>query len=370
VRILYFTRDHSPHDARFLAALAKSGNEVFLLRLEGGDLKERGIDLPGVVTEIEWAGGTRPFQLWNTAGLRRSLMQVFSEIKPDLVHAGPLPDCAFITALSGIRPLVSMSWGFDLLMDVDQSRLVKWQAGYALSHSNVLLVDCQVSAKKAQEFGFPSEKIVIFPWGVDLKHFSPGDGTTLRANLGWQDNFVVLCNRSWEPRYGVDLVIKAFLNAHEKSPELRLMLVGDGSQAGIFDEMISEAGAEGIIHRPGRISLQNLPEYYRAADLYLSASHCDGSSVSLLEAMACGKPIVVSSIPANLEWVKDGENGWIFPDGDAEILANELTHAIGNDEHLKLMAEKNRVIAETKANWENNTRKLFLAYELAVRGEK
>jgi glycosyltransferase involved in cell wall biosynthesis len=370
VRIIYFTRDHSPHDARFLAALAESGYEVFLLRLEGGDLQERGIDLPGGVTEIEWAGGTRPFQLWNTAGLRRSLMQVCSEIKPDLVHAGPLPDCAFITALSGIRPLVSMSWGFDLLMDVDQSRLIKWQARYALSHSSVLLVDCQASANKAHELGFPSEKIVIFPWGVDLKHFLPGDGSALRAKLGWKDNFVILCNRSWEPRYGVDLVIRAFLDAHEKSPNLRLLLVGDGSQAGVFDEMISEAGAEGIIHRPGRISLQSLPEYYRAADLYLSASHCDGSSVSLLEAMACRKPVVVSSIPANLEWVKDGENGWIFPDGNAEILANALIQAEGNIKQLNLMAEKNRMIAETKANWENNTRKLFQAYELAVRGEK
>jgi glycosyltransferase involved in cell wall biosynthesis len=370
VRIFYFTRDHSPHDARFLAAIAKSGNEAFLLRLEGGDLEERGIDLPGGVTEIKWAGGTRPFRLWNTAVLRRSLMQVCSDIKPDVVHAGPLPDCAFITALSGIRPLVSMSWGFDLLMDVDRSRVVKWQAEYALSHSSVLIVDCQASANKAQELGFPSEKIVIFPWGVDLKHFSPGDGSAFREKLGWRDNFVILCNRSWEPRYGVDLVIRAFLIAHEKSPKLRLLLVGDGSQAGIFDEMISKASAEGFIHRPGRISLQGLPEYYRAADLYLSASHCDGSSVSLLEAMACGKPVVVSAIPANLEWVKDGENGWVFPDENAEILANELIHAEGSNKQLKLMAEKNRMIAETKANWEKNSRKLFQAYELAVRGER
>ena len=370
MKILYFTRDHSPHDARFLAAIAKSGNEAFLLRLEGGDLEQRGINPPEGVREIKWAGGTRPFQLWNTAGLRRSFIQVCSEIKPALVHAGPLPDCAFITALSGIRPLVSMSWGYDLLMDVDESRLAKWQAGYALSHSSVLLVDCQASAKKAQDFGFPLDKIVIFPWGVDLKHFSLGEGSTLRAKLGWQDNFVILCNRSWEPRYGVDLVINAFLNAYKKSSKLRLLLVGDGSQAGIFDEMIIKAGAEDIIHRPGRISLQDLPEYYRAADLFLSASHCDGSSVSLLEAMACGKPVVVSSIPANMEWVKDEENGWVFPDGDAEILVSVLINAAGNNKRLRIMAEKNRKIAEANANWELNTQKLFQAYEMAVGGER
>ena len=55
---------------------------------------------------------------------------------------------------------------------------------------------------------------------------------------------------------------------------------------------------------------------YRAADLYLSASHSDGSSVSLMEALGCGLPVLVSDIPGNREWVTDGEQGWLFPDGD------------------------------------------------------
>ena len=64
------------------------------------------------------------------------------------------------------------------------------------------------------------------------------------------------------------------------------------------------------------------------ADLYISPSHVDGSSVSLMEALACGLPCLVSDIPANQEWVREGENGWLFPDGDDERLAGKILAAV------------------------------------------
>jgi glycosyltransferase involved in cell wall biosynthesis len=64
------------------------------------------------------------------------------------------------------------------------------------------------------------------------------------------------------------------------------------------------------------------------ADLYISPSHVDGSSVSLMEALACGLPALVSDIPANQEWVSEGVNGWLFPDGNADILAEKILAVI------------------------------------------
>ena len=127
-----------------------------------------------------------------------------------------------------------MSWGFDLMQDVDQS-VESWNnAQKALKASGSLLVDCQATAKKAIGMGFPEERIVNFPWGVDLEYFSPGEGTALRKKLGWENNFILLCNRSWEPRYGVDAVLKAFFKAIKEKSDLRMMLVGDGSLAGEY----------------------------------------------------------------------------------------------------------------------------------------
>ena len=74
----------------------------------------------------------------------------------------------------------------------------------------------------------------------------------------------------------------------------------------------------------GQVSQRDLPRWYHKADLYISPSHIDGSSVSLMEALACGLPALVSDIPANREWVSEGVNGWLFPDGNADILADRF----------------------------------------------
>jgi glycosyltransferase involved in cell wall biosynthesis len=130
--------------------------------------------------------------------------------------------------------------------------------------------------------------------------------------------------------------------------------------------MIKDSGTDEIVHRPGRIDLNELPGFYRTADLYISASHVDGSSVSLLEAMACGKPVVVSSIPANLEWVQEGRNGWIFPDGDESALERVIEEAGKNRDGLENYGKANRQVAEARADWKKNSRELFRAYQMAL----
>jgi glycosyltransferase involved in cell wall biosynthesis len=99
------------------------------------------------------------------------------------------------------------------------------------------------------------------------------------------------------------------------------------------------------------------------ADVYISSSHVDGSSVSLMEALACGLPCLVSDIPANKEWVFEGQNGWLFPDGDADALAEKILAAISQPGELARIGSAARLVAEQRANWQVNFRKLLLAYE-------
>jgi glycosyltransferase involved in cell wall biosynthesis len=99
------------------------------------------------------------------------------------------------------------------------------------------------------------------------------------------------------------------------------------------------------------------------ADLYISASHVDGSSVSLMEALACGLPCIVSDIPANKEWVKEGQNGWFFPDGDADALAIKILAAMEVRSSLPEVGREARRTAEEKANWPKNFEKLLTAYQ-------
>src|SRR3989304_2705769 len=102
---------------------------------------------------------------------------------------------------------------------------------YVLKHTTVLAGDCRAVQQKAAQFGFPADRSMLFPWGVDLQRFSPGRNYALRAQLGWQKAFVVLSVRSWEPLYGVDVLVRGFALAAHKAPDLRLLLLSGGAQA-------------------------------------------------------------------------------------------------------------------------------------------
>lgn len=367
MRILYFTRADSVHDQRFLAALAESEHEGFVLRLNLGDYPT-----PSGIKTLEWSGTQNQLTENDIPRLTQELSELLERVKPDLVHAGPLQDLAFLVARTGFTPLLSMSWGFDLMHDVLVSPDATEKARFAIGHSARLITDAHCSAAQAVSLGFDPEKICLFPWGVDLAHFTPTSanvrGTVWRERHGWGDKRVLLCLRSWEPNYGVDVLLRAFVEAAQKDDSLRLILLGDGSQRDLLLSILEEGKVSDKVFLGGRVPNQDLITFYGAADIYVTPSHVDGSSVSLMEAMACALPTIASDIPANAEWISEGQTGWLFPDGDYHALTELLLQIPSFD--LSTVGKRARKIAEKRADWRRNKQLLFLCWEQALTSSK
>ncbi|MDD5468531.1 MAG: glycosyltransferase family 4 protein [Anaerolineales bacterium] len=360
--VLYFSRDYSTHDHHFLSALARSQHRVSYLRLEqrGHPLEDR--PLPPEVEQVSWAGGHSPAKLRHAPRLWADLRRVIRRLQPDLIQAGPLQTAALLAALTGFRPLISTSWGYDLLQDAQRNPFWEWATRYTLRRSAVMVGDCNTIRQLAIRYGMPDERIVTFPWGVDLAHFSPGT----KGEDGNLPAFTLLSTRGWEPVYGVDVLAQSFCQAARQVPELRLVMLGNGSLAERLRQLFDREGLSERVFFPGQVGQTNLPGYYRSADLYVSASHSDGTSISLLEAMACGCPALVSDIPGNREWVTPGANGWLFPDGDASALAECLLRAWEARARLPEMGAAARRLAEQRADWTRNFPHLLRAYDLAL----
>ncbi len=358
MRILYLTRSDSVHDQRFLQTLAQSEHEGFVWRLYSGHYPT-----PEGVTAFEWTGVENGLQAWNLPFAQRELERAIVSIQPDLIHAGPLQDLAFLAAKTGFPNVLAMSWGFDLMRDVWVDKLTEHRARFALQRSQSLITDANCSAEKAVELGFPREKICIFPWGVDLQHFSPDNvrqsGLPWREEMGWEAKRVLLCLRSWEPNYGVDVLLQAFEEAAANDPNLRLILLGDGSLHNQYMKKLESESLKDKVFVGGRVPNEDLIQYYGAADIYVTPSHVDGSSVSLMEALACGLPTIASDIPANLEWVYHNDNGWIFPDNDSDALRETIL----NCHPTEKMKESARATAEGKAYWQKNRQVLLDCYQ-------
>ncbi len=359
-KILYLTVADSVHDQRFMQALAESGYEAYALRVRSGDWST-----PAGVQALSPMGFDYPVEKDAIPAFTEKLGNILNTLEPDLVQAGPLHDLAYLAALAGAQPLLAQSWGFDLMAESFDSPENLSRTKFTVAHAQGLLVDAHCSAQKAVSLGFPSEKIYIFPWGVDLEHFKrvawQAEAAIIRQNLGWESTRVLFCLRSWEPKYGVVDLCQAFVQAVASDPSLRLLLAGSGSQAEEIQNILKTAGLEDKVKALGRLPNAELPRYFAAADIYVSPSHVDGSSVSLMEALAMGLPALATDIPANLEWVQNGINGWVYQDGNIENLTEKILTASEAD--LEPLGQSARLTAEAKANWQRNKQVLMKAWQ-------
>lgn len=361
MKIIYFSLDYTPHDHRFLSALAETDHQVYYVRLQRGPRQTEDRPVPEKIEQILWEGGQGIFRWRDVPKYVLGLQRIIRKIKPDLIHAGPIQTCAFIAVLTGFRPILTMSWGFDLMKDVYRGWGWEKITQYVLRNSTFFTSDADVTRDAAVRYGMNPQKTVVFPWGVDLERFSPS------ATQHPTDGFTLFCNRSWEPNYGVDVLARAFAKVARQKPEVSLLLVGGGSQGNVIRQILNSGGMMDRVTFPGQINNRELPRFYHMADLYISPSHVDGSSVSLLEALACGLPCLVSDIPANKEWVFEGQNGWLFPDGNADALAAKIIAAIDSRAALPAIGKNARAIAEDRADWNKNVAKLLMAYEQTVK---
>lgn len=356
MKLIYFSLGYSTHDYRFLKAISNGGHEVFFVQLEGNKRTVEDRSIPENITQVIWKGGRESFRWSNLLKLTLDFRRLVREIKPDLIHAGPIQTCALIAVLSGFHPILTMSWGFDLMDDVHKNKWWEIVTRYTLKHSTFFTSDANVTRDKAVAYGMNPEKTIVFPWGVDLEHFQSST-FNLRPST-----FTLFCNRSWESRYGIDVLARAFVIVAQQNENIDLILLNSGSQGNKIRSILQNGGVLDRVTFGGQVSQTDLPRWYHMADVYISPSHVDGSSVSLMEALACGLPCLVSDIPANKEWIVENENGWLFKDGDANHLAEKIFAAMNRREKLPEIGRASRRSAEMRADWKKNAEVLMNVY--------
>ena len=373
MKILYFSRNYTPHDFRFLNSLSKTEHQIFYLKLEANQRQVEDRPVPENVQQILWTSGQREFRWSDLPRLVWDFRRIVKRIKPDIVHAGPIQTCAFIAVLSGFRPILTKSWGYDLVKDADSSKWMQWVTRYTLERSAFFTSDANVTRDKAVSFGMNPENVVIFPWGVNIERFHLEKEEKLNKKVVGQKSKVkgrkpitLFCSRTWEPIYGVNVLAKAFVKVAQQNPDVNLILLGGGSQGPKIRKILMNGGVMERVHFGGQVGQRDLPRWYHMADIYISPSHVDGSSVSLLEALACGMPCLVSDIAGNKEWVEEGVNGWLFRDGNVDDLAENILLVIKSKRSWGRIGKAARKTAEERADWKSNFGKLLEAYEKVV----
>ena len=139
-----------------------------------------------------------------------------------------------------------------------------------------------------------------------------------------------------------------------------MLLIGNsGSLTEEFEEAVKRGGLEQSVRFLGRIPESDLPALLRSANTYVSTSPIDGTSVTMLQAMACGVPVAVTDTENNRSWIIHQESGYLFQAGNPSDLAEQLHESLEADQHnRRAMTASARASVIERADWTTNTKRL------------
>ena len=303
-----------------------------------------------------------PVQAFKYYLKKNAVHEIISRFKPDILNAHFVPSYGVLGVATGFHPLVVTLWGSDILVSPHKSRLHRARALWVLRHCDLVTSDSMYITHEARNLGKFDTEIVTEPMGIPRSALDRLE----RQNASFDsDELVILSTRRLEPLYRVDTLINALRNVREKLRPFKCVICGDGPERARLESMARSCNLDEV-NFVGWKSGDEYLDLISNADVYVSCSESDSTSVSLLEAMASGALPVVSDIPGNREWVKDGESALMFPVGDADALASRLLQAV-TDRELRTGATLiNRSAVESRAVWEENMNAIEGAFEELV----
>ena len=279
----------------------------------------------------------------------------------DLVH------CHW--TVSGLVALWALGRGKKLVLSVRGSdmHMLSGQWGRRLNHFIASRMDRVVAvsediAKKLADAGVEREKISVVYNGVDGR-FCPGDRPAVRDTLQIPSKtFVLLFVGLLVPVKGIDVLVEALSPWRDRSG-WRLYVIGDGPLLSPLKERCLDEDIASQVCFVGRRSSQEVPQWMQAADVLVLPSHSEGRPNVVLEAQACGLPVVATRVGGTPELIRDGETGLLVEPGAVARLREALEVLWKDGPLQRRMGEQARKHIEMgEHSWEHSANALHTLY--------
>lgn len=289
------------------------------------------------------------------------LAKLFRKVKPDVIHASCFEanfHSVLASRVSGVGKVIAEEVG--ILTDGYGKLLRGWKArkigSFIWNKADGILAISQAVKRSIIECeNAPESRITTIPYYIDLDRFE------FAANDREQtpkDEFIIGYVARLSPEKGQRVLLPALKLALEKNENIKLWLVGDGSDRENLKNMARELGIENRVEFLGMRG--DIPELLAQMDLFVLSSYNEGLGTVILEAMASGVPVIATEVGGVPEIIKQGENGVMFPVGDVGALAGEISRMINLDD-----AERNRIIRKGRETVETDYAKAVVVGKLS-----
>jgi L-malate glycosyltransferase len=367
LRLAFVGDPNSVHTRRWLAFFALRGHDVHLLDGFGAEVR---VGLPDGIELHRYSAFGRGIRFLSLLQTRHELGRLLRRLRPDVLHAHSLSRYGWQARLSGFHPFVISPWGSDLYVTPLRSRRARLWARITLRSADLVTVVSEQMRSTVLAAGARPDRIETIQFGVDTARFRPGPvADEVVARLGVAGRRIIFSPRAARPLYRHETILAAVAGLAD---DVRLVMTGRNADAAYLAGLIAIAQQTGIAGR--MIVIDDIDDethlaLHQLASVTVSVPGTDGFPVSVLEAMACGTPIVAGDI-APVRAVLGGiAPELLVPVGDADALGIALRRALTmSPAERESLGAALRRYAVTVADYETNMRRMEALYrELARR---
>lgn len=352
--LLMLSEAYTTHTRRWAAALAGAGLRVAVLSqnpaepIEGVQTLRFQVPPPSLKYPARWLGR-----------YRKALGQTLERLAPPLVHMHFLDDWRLDRTLLGSRPLVISTWGADVLPQgpPEDAALHHRKAALLQLADRVSATTNFLADATAAYGGIGRAGIEVIPFGVVVEDFAPAPaGAPRPPTVGFLKHL--------EPKYGPDVLLKAFGLVFAALPAARLVFYGDGSMRTQLGQRTQDMRLAAAVSFRGAIPYSQVPRAMAGMDVYAMPSvHASETfGVSAVEAQAAAVPVVASRLPGVAEAVQDGRSAILTPPGDAAALAAALLRVLGDAELRRRMGQAGRAFVTEHFQWSRCVQRMMDLY--------
>ncbi|MGZ3884191.1 MAG: glycosyltransferase [Bacteroidia bacterium] len=362
-RILLLADINSVHTQKWAIGLAQKGFSIGIFSLNGTASKwfDSHDNIECVhMPDSQTGSGSLFSKLGYLTQLPLLLMKIRT-FKPDIVHAHYASSYGLLGALSGFSPFIISAWGTDVMRFPKKNGICSEILKFSLKRADMICATSHTLESSIQRL--VNKKVEVVPFGVDLNEFKRGSKAEAKKE------FRIGCVKALEKIYNISSLIIAFSYLRQKysTKNLKLDIVGDGSERANLEDLARRLKLEDAVTFKGTLKHAEIPATLNTFDVFVNLSEYESFGVSVVEAMACQTPVVVSNAEGLKEVVDNRDCGHMV----APFNIGQIVDAIENylvDEHLRQSVSGNAFHrVKVHYNWENNLGQMVSLYHRFTR---
>ncbi len=261
-------------------------------------------------------------------------------------HSGCWHKAAIAARICGVGKVIYTEHGRTF---PDRRRLILLDRLYAPCTDHVVAVSGELHRYMRDGVGISAGKITTILNGVDPALFAPA--VTPQPDISCRLGIIARL----APVKDIVTLLRALAEVRKVYPAVTLSVAGDGPERVHLEQSVAELGLDGAVSFLG--FRRDMVEVMKSIDIFVLSSLSEGTSITLLEAMASGKPVVVTDVGGNPALVREGENGFLVPSGNPSAMAAALIRLMGDRQlrvrmsaaNLKTVEENYSIKAMTAA---------------------